>query len=127
MFVFLDTTALMAHENEGTLFLSVHCTREQLVYGAGDFSFSGYTESKQHEVYRQRHANVTDFINGLIAPEATHFPEAGGYFYGKAVAYHVGILEELALGAKYTHLSLRKRVLQVNHVLPFTKRFLLRN
>lgn len=127
VFVFLDTETLTAHENEGTLFLTVHCTKEKLVYGANDFSFSWYTESKQHEVYRQRHASVTGFINGLIVPEATNFPEAGGYFYGKAVAFHVGTLEELALGAKYLHLSLRKRVLQLGFVLPFIKRFLLRD
>lgn len=126
-FVFLDTETLAAHETDGTLFLTVHCKKEKLVYGADDFSFSWYTESKQHEVYRRRHASVTGFINGLIAPEATNFPEAGGYFYGKAVAYHVCTLEELALGTKYPHLSLRKRVLQLGFVLPFTKRFLLRD
>ena len=127
VFVFLDTATLTSHENEGTLFLSVHCTKEKLVYGADDFSFSWYTESKQHEVYRERHASVTGFINGLIAPEGTNFPVAGGYFYGKAVGYHFGVLEQLALGTAFPTLSLRKRVLQLNTVLPFTKRFFLRD
>ncbi|WP_432671113.1 hypothetical protein [Flavobacterium sp. SM2513] len=127
VFVFLDTEGLTAHEAEGTLFLSVHCIKEKLVYGADDFSFSGYTESKQHEVYRQRHASVTGFINGLITPSQTNFPVGGGYFYGKAVGYHLGVLEQLAIGTAFPSLSLRKRVLQLGLVLPFTKRFFLRD
>lgn len=126
-FVFLDTETLAAHETDGTLFLTLHCKKEKLVYGADDFSFSWYTESKQHEVYRQRHASVMGFINGLIAPSQTNFPVGGGYFYAKAVGYYVGVLEELALGSRYKSLSLRKRVLQLGFVLSFTKRFFLRD
>lgn len=127
VFVFLDIATLMAHETEGTLFLSLHCKKEKLVFGADDFSYSWYTESKQNEVFRQRHLSVAAFLNGYISPTATDFPVGGGYFYAKAVGYYMGVLEQLAIGNAYPTFSLRKRVRQLCIALPFTKRFFLRD
>ncbi|RZL45375.1 MAG: hypothetical protein EOP00_17570 [Pedobacter sp.] len=123
--VFLDTDRLHAHEHEGTLFLNLHCNRERLVYGADDFKFSKYTAAENRLVFVQRHLSVTTFLNGYYTA-SDYDLKGGGRFYAKAVGYYVGVLEQLILGSSCTRLSLSKRIRQLGVILPFSKRFLLR-